>query len=265
MIDKAQDYVWATARVLEQRRFEYLFGDGGDAAAVNAALEPYKTARRRLRLRARARRARPDEPAAAHLDRARSARGARRDRPGHRRPPRDDHRARRRRARRPPDARAVRRAPRGGASATEGTLLATALIYARLSSGDASVEGRREAFCWNAVEAIEQDAPVRGRVRDHVPGRRAATASARRRRPSGSARLVASRTSSAPSPRATRGRGPPPARLRLPPDSARARVVQRRRDRGLLDHLASQQHEHGGWEVTWATGRPRSRSSGAGW
>ena len=43
MIDKAQDYVWATARVLEQRRFEYLFGDGGDPAAVKAALEPYKT------------------------------------------------------------------------------------------------------------------------------------------------------------------------------------------------------------------------------
>ena len=25
MIDKAQEYVWATARVLEQRRFEFLF------------------------------------------------------------------------------------------------------------------------------------------------------------------------------------------------------------------------------------------------
>ena len=44
MIDKAQEYVWATARVLEQRRFEFLFGDGGDPAAVRAALEPYKTA-----------------------------------------------------------------------------------------------------------------------------------------------------------------------------------------------------------------------------
>ena len=42
MIDKAEAYIWATARVLEQRRFEVLFKDG-DPAAVKAALEPYKT------------------------------------------------------------------------------------------------------------------------------------------------------------------------------------------------------------------------------
>ncbi len=42
MIERARKYVWDTARVLEQRRFELLFGDG-DANAVIAALEPYKT------------------------------------------------------------------------------------------------------------------------------------------------------------------------------------------------------------------------------
>src|SRR4051794_34268575 len=44
MIERAQDYVWATARVLEQRRFAFLFGEGEDTAAIRAALEPYKTA-----------------------------------------------------------------------------------------------------------------------------------------------------------------------------------------------------------------------------
>src|SRR5215213_5248178 len=43
MIDRAEAYIWKTARVLEQRRFEVLFKDG-DPAAVKAALEPYKTA-----------------------------------------------------------------------------------------------------------------------------------------------------------------------------------------------------------------------------
>src|SRR3954451_7952302 len=43
MIEQAQEYVWRTARVLEQRRFAFLFG-AGEAAPVKAALEPYRTA-----------------------------------------------------------------------------------------------------------------------------------------------------------------------------------------------------------------------------
>ena len=45
MIDfeRAEAYIWSTARVLEQRRFEVLFKDG-DPAAVEAALAPYRTA-----------------------------------------------------------------------------------------------------------------------------------------------------------------------------------------------------------------------------
>ncbi|WP_344677771.1 hypothetical protein [Saccharopolyspora taberi] len=39
----AEDLVWLTARVLEQRRFEFLFSHG-DADAVVAALEPYRCA-----------------------------------------------------------------------------------------------------------------------------------------------------------------------------------------------------------------------------
>jgi hypothetical protein len=41
MIDRAQEFVWRTARVLEQRRFAYHFGDG-DAAPVRAALLAYQ-------------------------------------------------------------------------------------------------------------------------------------------------------------------------------------------------------------------------------
>ena len=42
-ISRAEAYIWSTARVLEQRRFELLFGEG-DPAMIRAALEPYKTA-----------------------------------------------------------------------------------------------------------------------------------------------------------------------------------------------------------------------------
>ena len=44
MIERAQAYIWTTARVLEQRRFEVLFKDGGTRRRCKAALEPYKTA-----------------------------------------------------------------------------------------------------------------------------------------------------------------------------------------------------------------------------
>ena len=98
MIDRAEAYIWKTARVLEQRRFEVLFKDG-DPRGGEGRAGALQDRGRRLRLRAGARRARADEPAAAHLDRAGGARGHRRDRPARAGPPRDDHRARRRRAR----------------------------------------------------------------------------------------------------------------------------------------------------------------------
>ena len=42
MIEKAEEYIWENARVLEQRRFELLF-KGGDAQPVIDAVKPYKT------------------------------------------------------------------------------------------------------------------------------------------------------------------------------------------------------------------------------
>ncbi|MFL6075004.1 MAG: hypothetical protein ACJ73S_16520 [Mycobacteriales bacterium] len=41
ILERAERFVWLTGRVLEQRRFAYLFGDG-TAAAVLAALRPYR-------------------------------------------------------------------------------------------------------------------------------------------------------------------------------------------------------------------------------
>lgn len=41
---KAADFVWASGRVLEQRRFEALFGAARDGSAVAAALAAYRTA-----------------------------------------------------------------------------------------------------------------------------------------------------------------------------------------------------------------------------
>ena len=42
MIESAEEYIWANARVLEQRRFELLF-KGGDPQPVIDAVKPYKT------------------------------------------------------------------------------------------------------------------------------------------------------------------------------------------------------------------------------
>ena len=42
ILDKAENYIWATARVLEQRRFELLF-KGGSAEPVRTALLGYRT------------------------------------------------------------------------------------------------------------------------------------------------------------------------------------------------------------------------------
>src|SRR5215467_6321237 len=40
-LDKATEFIWSTARLLDRRRFAYLFL-GGDSQAVLAALRPYQ-------------------------------------------------------------------------------------------------------------------------------------------------------------------------------------------------------------------------------
>src|ERR687889_384401 len=103
MIDKAEAYIWKTARVLEQRRFEVLFKDG-DPAAVKAPLDPHKTADGGYGYAPE-----PDWPVAPWW-----------------------------------------------AIGTEGSLLATSLLFAPLSKHVAHLWlGRAETFLWGAVDAID--------------------------------------------------------------------------------------------------------------
>ena len=184
MIEGAEAYIWSTARVLEQRRFEVLFarrrprrGEGRAGALQDRG--------RRVRLRAGARRARADEPAPAHLDRAGGARGR------SARPTRAcrDHLVRRSprptaASRRPAEPGALAAGAVVGDRATRAPALDRADLFAPLSEHVAHPWlGRRpRRYCWNDGRRDREDAPVRGRGRDHVPRCRVRTATARRRR-----------------------------------------------------------------------------------
>ena len=141
---------------------------------------------------------------------------------------------------------------------TEGTLLATALLYAPLVTPgvDHPWLGRAEAFCWAAVDAIEKTHPYEveaaivflDAARDRTAranGRRAARAAGARAEP----RRHAARG-------LHRGRDPPPARLRPPPRQPRPRVVRRRRDRRQPRPARGRQQDNGGWPITWAVWTP---------
>jgi hypothetical protein len=249
MIERARNHVWATARVLEQRRFDFLFGDG-PAAPVKAALEPYKT---------------PDGGYGYALEP--DGRGPTSQPPhiwtalevleelGETDPRIGDHIASLAAADGGvpvalPALEPYPRAPWWGVG-TEGTLLATALLYARLP-GEHPWKARAEAFCWRAVESIEQTHPyeVESAITflDAVPARERAAAQAERL--GGlvrEQRLVG-----------TQPEGYSPGEVHHPhnfaksPGSfARAWFSDAEID-ASLDHLASQQREHGGWEITWA-------------
>ena len=95
------------------------------------------------------------------------------DRPARAGPPGDDHGAPTAACPWPPPSMEPGRARRGGRSATEGTLLATALLYrAALRARRAPVAGPGRDVLLERGRRDRQDAPVRGRGRDHVPGRR---------------------------------------------------------------------------------------------
>ena len=212
MIDKAQEYVWATGRVLEQRRFEFLFGDGGDPAAVKAALEPYKTSDGgygyALEPDGRGPTSQPPHIWTAlevleELGETDSGVG--------------DHIA----SLTAPDGgvpvalprlEPYPRAPWWGIG-TKGTLLATALLYSRAPRRARLADGRR-GLLLARDRGHRDDPPVRGRVRDHVPGRRVGP------RPGGRAGGAARHARARAEPRrhAARGllagRDPPPAQLR---------------------------------------------------
>lgn len=256
MIERARKYVWDTARVLEQRRFELLFGDG-DAGPVLAALEPYKT---------------PDGGYGYALE------------PDGRGP-----------TSQPPhiwtaletledagttdaavcDHVASLAAPDGGLPValptiepysrapwwfvgTEGTLLATALVYAPLVRAGVTHPWleRAEAFCWGAVEAIAKTSPYEVEAAiaflDAVPDRERAAREAERL-----GGLVREQDLVGTQPEGySEGEIHHAFDFARSPDSLARAWFSDAEIEESLDLLASRQQEDGGWRITWAVWTP---------
>lgn len=254
MIERAREYIWSTARVLEQRRFELLFGDGGDTAAIRAALDAYRT---------------PDGGYGYALEP--DGRGPTSQPPhiwtalevleeiGESDPRLGDHLV-------------ELSAPDGGLPValptlepyprapwwrigTEGGLLATAIVYARFHA-DHEWKARAEAFCWNAVDALEQTHPYEAEAAitflDAAPDRSRAEAAAER-----IGRLVRDQGLVNRQPE-----GYSPGEIHHPhdfartPDSLARRWFSDSEIENSLDHLEAQQRDDGGWPVTWAIWTP---------
>ena len=256
-IQRAQNHVWSTSRVLEQRRFELLFGAGGDANAIIAALEPYKTPDGgygyALEPDGRGPTSQPPHSwtALEALDDAGTT----------------DHAI--------CDHLESITAPDGGlpvalpslepyprapwwAIGTEGTLLATALHFAPLAKHGVTHAwmDQAEAFCWAAVDAIETTHPYEAEAAitflDAAHDRERATAAAERL-----GRLVGQQGLVGKQPE-----GYSPGEIHHPHDFARRPDSLARpwftdvEIEASLQHLAAQQRDDGGWPVTWAIWLP---------
>jgi hypothetical protein len=136
---------------------------------------------------------------------------------------------------------------------TEGSLLATALLFAPLSKHVAHPWlHRAEAFLWDAVDAIDQTHPyeVEAAVTflDAASDRPRAEAAAQRL-----GELVREQNLVG-----TQPEGYSTGEIHHPHDFAKHADSLARRwfsDQELdasLDHLESRQAEHGGWDITWA-------------
>jgi len=138
---------------------------------------------------------------------------------------------------------------------TDGTLLATALLYARLH-GDHPWKTGAEAFCWRAIEAIEKTHPyeVESAITflDAAPDRERAAKEAERL-----GRLVHEQELVGRQPE-----GYSPGEIHHPHDFAKSPESLARAWFGdeeierSLDHLAGRQREDGGWDITWAVWTP---------
>jgi hypothetical protein len=251
MIDKAESYIYTTARVLEQRRFEALFKDG-DPAAVKAALEPYKTAdggyAYALEPDGRGPLSQPphiwtaletladvnatDPRVPDHLQTLTAADGGV-----------------------PVATEAMRAWPVAPwwAIGSEGSLLATALLFAPLSRHVAHPWlGRAEAFLWKAVDAIERTHPYEVEAAitflDAASDRPRAEAAARRL-----GELVREQNLVGTQPEGyTEGEIHHPHDFAPRPDSLARAWFSDDEIEASLDHLASRQNEAGGWDITWA-------------
>ncbi len=141
---------------------------------------------------------------------------------------------------------------------TEGTLLATSLIYAPLARAGVTHPWleQAEAFCWRAVEAIETTHPyeVEAAITFLDAARDRDRAEAQAARLGGLVKeqdLVG-----------TQPEGYSPGEIHHPhnfakrPDSLARAWFSEEQIEQSLDHLASRQREHGGWEITWAVWTP---------
>jgi hypothetical protein len=141
---------------------------------------------------------------------------------------------------------------------TEGTLLATGLIYAPLARAGVAHPWleRAEAFCWRAVEAIGQTHPYEVEAAitflDATPDRERATREAARLE-----RLVREQDLVG-----TQPEGYSPGEIHhaqdfaKSPDSVARPWFSDAEIEAGLDHLAAQQHDDGGWRITWAVWTP---------
>jgi len=257
MIDfeRAQEYIYTTARVLEQRRFEAVFGDG-DAAAVKAALAPYKTTDGgygyALEPDGRGPTSQPphiwtaletlddvgatDPAVCDHLVTITAADGGI-----------------------PvalPSMEAWAHAP-WWQIGTEGTLLATALCFVPLSKHVSHPWlARAEAFCWTAVDAIEKTHPYEVEAAitflDAASDRERAQQAAERL-----GRLVREQQLvNAEIEGYTPGEVHHPHDFAKRPDSLARAWFSDAEIAESLDVLESRQLEAGGWPITWAVWTP---------
>ena len=255
IFERAEAYIWSTARVLEQRRFEVLFKDG-DPAAVKAALAPYKTPDGgywyALEPDGRGPTSQPphiwtalealeeagstDPRVCDHLMTITTAEGGV-----------------------PtalPSLEPWPRAPWWHVG-TEGTLLATALLYSPLSRHVSHPWlGRAEAFCWRAVDAIERTHPYEVEAAivflDAASDRERAVAAAERLGSLVREQELVGKQPEGYSP----GEIHHPHQFARTPDSLSHAWFSDEEMSASLDLLESEQMENGGWPITWAVWTP---------
>jgi len=256
MIEQAEAYIWSTARVLEQRRFEVLFKDG-DPRTIQAALEPYKT---------------PDGGYGYALEP--DGRGPTSQ------PPHiwtalealedagtTDHAI--------CDHLATITAPDGGVPVAlpslapyphapwwgigdTGTLLATSLLYAPLARHgvDHPWLEQAERFCWSAVDAIEKTHPyeVEAAITFLDAAREAERAQAAAERLGD---LVKQQGIIGTQPEGySAGEIHHPHDFARRPDSVARRWFSDEEIEESLDYLESRQRDDGGWSITWPVWTP---------
>jgi hypothetical protein len=248
MMEKAEEYIWANARVLEQRRFELLF-KGGEAQPVIDAVKPYKTPDGgygyALEPDGRGPTSQPphiwtalealedagttDASVCDHLDGGVPVAF--------------------------PSLEPFPHAP-WWPIGTEGTLLATALIYAPLARAgvDHPWLAKAESFCWAEIDAIEQTHPYE--VEAAITFLEAARDRPRAEHAAERLGRLAKNLVGIQPEGYSEGEIHRPHDFARRPDSLARQWFTDEEIEQSLDHLASRQHDDGGWRITWPVWLP---------